>query len=138
MNFKKNAFCLIICLTAILFSCTTTTTRIINPIFIDQTKFQNELNSIVKAENINVQGKEITKNIMTSTELEVSITNGLNIPTGQDQQKVLEKSIAQCIKKNLKDPNEFDSYKILFIEKIGKDGTTKKSWTGNTFKPSEL
>ncbi|MET4083372.1 hypothetical protein ABIB40_003343 [Pedobacter sp. UYP30] len=138
MKLTKNTFYQIICLTTMLFSCTMTTANVKNPVFIDNNKFQNALTSLVTAENINLQGKEVTKNKKTSTELTVSITNGKNIPTSDDQQKVLEKSIAQCIKKNLKDPNEFDSYTILLVKTIKNDGTTKRSWVGNVFKSSEL
>ncbi|HEV8285498.1 MAG TPA: hypothetical protein VGQ09_14385 [Chitinophagaceae bacterium] len=50
-------------------------------------KVEKELTSLVSSENINLDGKEITKNKKTISELEVSITNGHNIPTTDDEIK---------------------------------------------------
>jgi starvation-inducible outer membrane lipoprotein len=138
MKLKKNNFYLLISLAAMLSGCTMKTTKVKNPEFIDLAKVQNELTNLIKAENFNLNGKEITTNKKTSTELEVSITNGQDIPAASDQQKALEKSIAVCIKKNLKNPNEFDSYKILLVKKTEGNGVKVQKFTGNTFKVSEL
>jgi low affinity Fe/Cu permease len=138
MKLRKTHHYLLIYFTAILLSCTTTTTKIKNPEFSDQAKVQNELSSLVKAENINLSGKEIIINKKSSSELEVSIINGQNIPSDNDKQKAFEKLIAVCIKKNLKNPNEFESYKILIVKKTENNGVKNQSWTGNTFKASDL
>lgn len=138
MKLKKNIFYLLICLTAILSACITTTTKVKNPEFTDQAKVESELMTLIKAEHININGKEITTNNKTSTELEVSIINGQNIPASNDQQKALEKSIAVCIKKNLRTPNAFDSYKVLLVKKTESNGVKSQNFTGNTFNVSEL
>jgi hypothetical protein len=94
--------------------------------------------NLVKAENVNLDGKEIITNNKTSTELDVRIINGQNLPTTSDQQKALEKSIAACIKKNLKTSNEFDSYNVMLVKKTESNGVKLEKLTSNTFKVSEL
>ncbi|MBC7748632.1 MAG: hypothetical protein H7Z76_08690 [Methylotenera sp.] len=135
---KKTKFYLLACFTFLVSSCTITTTKSKDPVFNDMSKVQNELTSLVKAENINLNGKEITKNKKATSELEVSITNGQNIPTSDDQRKVLGKSIASAVKNNLKDANQFDTYQILFITKTENGGVTKRNWVGNVFNSTEL
>jgi uncharacterized alkaline shock family protein YloU len=115
-----------------------TTTKTKTPGITDMGKFQQELTSIVKAENIHFTGKEITKNNKVTSELEVSITNGQNIPANDDDRKALGKSIAKTIKSNLEDSNEFDIYKVLFVTKVESAGGTKRNWVGNVFSSKEL
>ena len=134
---RTNSF-LVICFTAALLSCTTTTTKIKTPEFSDQVKVQQELNSIVKAENVNLNGTEITTKNISTSELEVSIINGQNLPVNKDQQKAFEKLIAICIKKNLKNQNQFESYKVLLVKRAESNGATNQSWIGTSFKASEL
>jgi hypothetical protein len=137
MKTTKTKPYLLICL-AVLSSCTFTTTKTKNPIFSDEAKVSNELTSIIKAENINLNGKEITTNNKTASELEVSITNGINIPNSENQRKAFGKSIGTIIKSNLKDPNEYDTYKVLFVTKEETANVTKRNWVGNVFSSREL
>jgi hypothetical protein len=134
----KTKLLLFICITALLASCTITTTKAKGPVFSDMGKVQNELANLVKAENINLNGKEITTNKKTTSELEVAVTNGTNIPINEDERKALGKSIATSIKRNLKDPNEFDKYTVLFVTKIENGNVTKRNWVGNAFNSIEL
>lgn len=138
MTLTKIKPILLICFTVLLASCTTTTTKTKNPVLNDIHKVEKELTALVTAENINLNGKEITTNKKTTTELEVSITNGQNIPTNDDQRKVLGKSIAIAVKKNLKDQNEFGTYTVLFITKVESNGVTKRTWIGDVFSSAEL
>jgi hypothetical protein len=134
----KTKLLLFVYITTLLPSCTMTTTKAKDPVFTDMSKVQNELVSLVKADNINLNGKEITTNKKTTSELEVAITNGTNIPTGDDERKALGKSIATSIKRNLKDPNEYDKYTVLFVTKIGSSVATKRNWVGDVFNSTEL
>jgi len=127
-----------ICVAFLLSSCTLTTTKTKNPGFTDQAKVENELMSLVTSENINLNGQEITKNRKTTSELEIYITNGRNIPTNEDERRWLGKSIATCVKRNLKDANQFDTYKVLFVTRVEKGGVTKRSWAGNVFSSTEI
>lgn len=134
----KTKLLLFVCITLLLLGCTITTTKTKNPVFTDIQRVQNELGSLVKAANINLNGKEITANNQTTTELEVAITNGANIPTGYDERRSLGKSIATSIKHNLKDPNEFDKYKVLFVTRVESGAVTKRNWVGDVFSSTEL
>lgn len=127
-----------VCVAVLLTSCTITTTKTKDPVFNDMDRVQNELGNIVKAENINLNGKEITANKNTTTELEVAITNGTNIPTSDEGRKALGRSIATSIKHNLKDPNEYEKYTILFVTKVESGVTTKRNWVGDVFSSAEL
>ena len=118
--------------------CTITTTKTRNPVFISQEKLESELMSIVTSDNVNLNGQEITKNKKTTSELEISVTNGKNIPSNEDEMKSLGKSIATCVKRNLKDANQFNTYKVLFVTSMEKNGITKRTWTGNVFSSEEL
>lgn len=134
----KTNLLLFVCFAAMLASCAMTTTKTKDPVFTDMGRVQNELVSIVKAENINLTGKEITTNKKTTSELEIAITNGANIPIADGERKALGKSIATSIKHNLKDPNEFDKYTVLFVTKVESGSVTKRNWVGNVFESTEL
>jgi hypothetical protein len=138
MTLMKTKCHLLFGLTALLASCTLTTTRMKDPIFIDSGKVEKELTSMVRAEHINLSGKEITSNGKTSTELEVAITNGTNVPKGDNERKSLEKSIAASVKNNLKDPNAYDKYTVLFVTKETSGAVTKRNWVGDAFSVKEL
>jgi len=100
MTFKMirtAAFCFMV--TMLFASCTTTTTRTKNPTFNKPTdSLQVDLNKLVSCEGINLAGREITTNGKTSSELEIGITNGQNIPADQNQMDNLGKQIAVVIK----------------------------------------
>jgi hypothetical protein len=137
MKITKTKLYLLFCV-ALLSSCTFTTTKTKNPNFIDEAKVSNELTSIIKAENINLNGKEIKINNKATSELEVSIINGINIPNTEDQRKAFGKSIGTIIKSNLKDPNEYETYKVIFVTKEETANVTKRNWVGNVFSAKEL
>jgi hypothetical protein len=109
-----------------------------DPIFIDSGKVEKELTSMVRAEHINLSGKEITSNGKTSTELEVAITNGTNVPKGDNERKSFEKSIAASVKNNLKDLNAYEKYTVLFVTKETSGAVTKRNWVGDVFSVKEL
>ena len=129
---------LVICITILLASCTMTTTKTKDPDFSNRNKIQNELVAIVNAENFNLNGKEITTNKKTTSELEIAIINGDDIPTRDEERKALGKSIATTIKRNLKNPDEFDKYTILFVTETKNGASTNRKWTGNVFNSTEL
>lgn len=138
MILTKTNFSYAICLTILLAGCTLTTTKKKDPVFDDVKKVVTELTSLVASENINLNGKEVAKNDKTTTELEVDVTNGKNIPTNDDERKALGKSIATTVKRNLKDKNEFETYTVLFVTTVETGGVTKRNWVGDVFMSSEL
>jgi hypothetical protein len=125
--------------TTTLSSCTTTITKSKSPLFAVQTDTLTlGLNKMVTCENINLDGREITTNGKPASELEVDIMNGKNIPADNDQMRVLAKRIADYLKRALRDPREYDSYKVLFVTKTMTNGVTTRSWVGVAFKLNEL
>jgi hypothetical protein len=138
MALPKTNSLLLVFFAIVLAGCTVTTTKTKDPVFTDMNKFQQELSGVVTAEDVNFSGKEVTTNKKASSELEVSITNGQNIPTNEDERRALAKSIARIIKRNLKDQNEFSIYMVLFVIKVESGGVAKRNWIGNIFTSKEL
>jgi hypothetical protein len=135
---KTSAFTVIIT-TMLVAGCTITTTKTKNPAFSKSTDaLQSELNKLVSCENINLDGKEITTNGKSSSELEIDITNGQNIPADENQMNDLGRQIAIIIKSSLQDKNEYDTYKVLFVVKKGDGDVTQRTWKGKIFKSVEL
>lgn len=135
LKFKPH---LLACLVIMATSCSITTTKIKDPVFNDNNKAEKELISFVHAEHMNLNGKEITTNKRTVSELEIGVINGSDIPVNAEERKALEKSIAKCIKRNLKDLNEFDTYKVLFVTSVESGGVTTRNSTGDVFNSTEL
>jgi hypothetical protein len=130
---------LIFLATILIVGCTFTTTTIKNPTFSASTdSIQADLNKLVTCENINLEGKEFTSNGKKSSELEIDITNGKDIPADENQMIELGKKIANVVKGALQDKNEFDSYKVLFVSKKESRGVTQRNWKGKSFKSQEL
>jgi hypothetical protein len=50
----------------------------------------------------------------------------------------LGKLIASDLKKSLKNPNQYNTYKVLFVKKQTDGGVTQRTWRGNVFKAGEL
>ena len=120
-------------------ACTTRITKIKNPVFatpIDS--LQTGLNALVVSEHINIDGKEITTNGKPSSELEIDIINGRNIPGDTTGRKALAHSLAVELKNALKDKNEYDNYTVLFVKVVSSGAMTKRSWIGQEFKSGEL
>lgn len=123
----------------IVVSCTTTTTKTKNPVFSKSTdSLQAHLNKLVSCQGINLGGTEVTTNGKTTTELEIDLTNGQNIPTGENQMNALGKQIAAEIKEALQDKAEYQTYKVLFITKTEDGAVTSRTWKGKIFKSEEL
>ncbi|MEO7047635.1 MAG: hypothetical protein ABI091_20215 [Ferruginibacter sp.] len=120
-------------------SCTMTSTKTKNPVFSKSTdSLQADLNRIVSCERINLDGKEISNNGRLSSVLEIDITNGQNTPTSESQMEELEKQIALLVKQALKDKDEYNSYKVLFVTTKEDADLTQRTWKGKVFKSEEL
>lgn len=134
----KTKLLLFVSAVILMVSCTITTTKTKDPVFTDMSKVQNEMVTLVRAENIHISGKEITTKKKITSELEVVVTNGNSIPASDEERKALGKSIATSIKRNLKDPNEFEKYTVLFVTKVENGAVTKRSSVGDVFSSTDL
>ena len=121
-----------------LISCTFTTTKSIDPIFSDTSTIRSELRRTISAENINLDGKQITTDGKLTTEMDINIINGKDVPTNEAEIKNLGKSIAEIIKNNLKNKDQFETYKVLFVSVVQTGFTTKRHWVGHVFNSKEL
>ena len=120
-------------------SCTTTITKLKSPEFtVAADTLQAHLNNMVACENFNLDGREVTTSGKIATELEIDVMNGKNVPADDGRMKDLGKAIASYLKNSLKDPKEYDNYKVLFITKVTKGALTERNWTGAFFKLEEL
>ena len=142
MHLLKSKFVLIFSsVVCLLFfnSCTSTVTKTKDPNFNTEISvIQNDLNKIITSEKVNISGKEITANENNSSELEVSILNGKDIPADEYQMKALGRSIATIIKKALKNQNQYDLIVVLFVIESNKGDIKKREWKGFEYKPNEL
>lgn len=97
-----------------------------------------DINSIIFAPESNVNGKQISSNGKTLTELIFNHINPNDLPTDTTEQKILGQHIATLLKHALKDPNSFTDYKVLFTRKVTDGSTTKSNYAGYSYKSSAL
>ncbi|MDP4209178.1 MAG: hypothetical protein Q8928_10230 [Bacteroidota bacterium] len=111
-------------------SCTTTVTSNKAPEFkVEQSSIEHNLNAIVKCQQFQIKGFEKKVNSNVFTELQITITNGTNIPAGKEAINELAKKIASQVKMSLKNQNAFNNYKVSFVEETGSVVTVAKSKT---------
>jgi hypothetical protein len=116
-----------------------TTTKTKNPVFsTSKDSLQADLNKIVSCQHIAINGQEITTNGKASSEFDIEITNGKNIPEGDSEMTSLAKQIAIEFENALQNKNEYQNYKVLFITKKEKGSLTTSAWKGKIFKLEDL
>jgi hypothetical protein len=125
--------------TAFLSGCTFTTTQPKEPVFTTgKDSILKQLNNTVRCENFNVYGSAIVSNGNKSSQLEIDVINGKNIPGNDTTMIRVAKQLALLVKQYLKDKNEYDTYKVLFIKQSFEHGITKRSWRGQSFTNKDL
>lgn len=125
--------------TLVFVSCTITSTKEKKPILSETgDSIQESLAKIVKSENINIDGAEISTNGKVTSELEIDIINGMNIPINENEMNDLGRKIAVIIKDALKDKNEYDTYKVLFVTKKVNGSVEESTSQGKIFSSGEL
>ena len=123
----------------LLFGCTYTTTKEKAPIFAGSTdSLKAGLSAMFVFEHINVDGRDVTANGVRRSELEIDVINAKGLPDTKEGRGVLAHSIAAEFKKFLKDPKEYDTYTVYFIEQAIIAGVTTRKWKSHTFKLNEL
>jgi hypothetical protein len=128
---------LFLAFTLFLSSCTITTTK--DPQFVfDTGTILNNLSTLVTCESVNVNGTQTKKSNQTTSELEIDIINGKNIPSNEDSMTSLGRSIASQIKLELKDSGSYNTYKVLFVIKKVDGIVTTTNYTGHVFSSGEL
>jgi hypothetical protein len=121
------------------FSCTFYSTKSKMPNFkVERAKMEENLKTLVTCENVDVRGMDINVNEKVSTELQVSIINGSNIPTDESKLKSLGKSIDSLYKQELSNVNEFNTFKVFFVVSKRDGIVTTSSSRFFAFKSDEL
>jgi hypothetical protein len=136
MKFPLTFACALLTLLA---ACTFTTKRIKDPqLATSADSLSRSIGQYVSCEHINLDGKEITSNGKTTSELEIDIINGKNVPTDTARMRSVGRSIASIVRSGLQDVNEYDHYKVLFVKVESSGIETKRTWTGMSYKADEL
>jgi len=115
-----------------------TTTRVKTPVINNMNQLRIELADLITAENINLNGKEITTNGKSVSELEVKVVNGRGLPSTDELRKALGRLLAKHVKLHLKDTSQFNNYKTTFASQQTKSGVTKSNWISYTYSSWEL
>lgn len=89
-------------------------------------------------ENINLDGKKTSGSGGNHTLLTIEFINGKNIPTDDAKIETLAKQLALQIKQTLKNPKQFESYKVLFDTRVTDGAETTTKFVGHEFKPGEI
>jgi hypothetical protein len=123
----------------LLTGCTLSTTWTKNPVFRpDWDTLSSRLKNLVVCENIIIQGKMKKTGGQTFSELTVRLVNGKNLPGDQGKRNEIGKEIAILLKQSLKNPDDFDSYMVLFVNQQIHGPLSKSSYMGRTFRREEL
>lgn len=135
--FAKSTIVLV--LMCLIFSCTYTSTIPKKANFkVESAKMEENFKALVTCERVDINGTESKTSKQVTSNLEIRIINGSNIPTDNDQMKSLGKSIASQFKQELSDTNDFNTYRVSFV--IAKSNGLIGISTTNayTFKSEEL
>jgi hypothetical protein len=124
---------------AALTACTTTIKKRKDPVFAVPTdSLVAGLNSIVTCQHFNLDGEDISVNGKDSSELEIDVINGKDIPNDNDSMKVLGQPIAALLKNALKDKGEYDRFSVYFVKVDSGSVVTKRSWVGHKYPAASL
>jgi hypothetical protein len=135
----KTKFCLVLLFSILVVGCTHTLTKPIDPaVFGDVDKFEYEFLNLIQAEGINFSVIEVTKGENTTLEVEINIVNGINIPTNADKRRTLSQSLANVVKNNLREPNQFEIYRVTYRNRSESAAGFVESRKSDFLKSSEL
>jgi|GEM_PF-1908975 hypothetical protein len=139
--FTKTTIVLVLMCSA--YSCTYTSTKTKPTNFkVENAKIVENLKTLVTFEKVNVNGTETKTKAQekeqVSTNLEISIINGSNIPSDDVKIKSLAKSIASQFKQELSDTTDFKTFNVVFVTNQSNGVVTTNNYTSFTFKTEEL
>ena len=89
-------------------------------------------------EHINLDGEDINTNGKDSSELEIDVINGKDIPKDHDSLKTFGRPIALLIKNALKDRKEYDRFSVYFVVVKSSGIATERTWTGYIYPSVDL
>jgi hypothetical protein len=118
-----------------------TTTR--QPVFnVDMDTISSTLSKIISCENIEIQGTQTEGSDTVSSELDINIINSNINSKDSIIVKDMGSTIAKVFKQSLENQDQFDYYKIFFVNVTVTHGAfgdlTKREYNSKTFKKGEL
>ena len=120
-------------------ACTFTTNFPLTPDFrVGIDTVASYLDNLSPAQHFNFDGVKKTVNGTATRTLEITVTNGKNVPTEDRALSALAKTMAVYVKSQLKDSTEYDIYDVRFDSQKKSDGVTSNSFNTIEFKTSEL
>jgi hypothetical protein len=120
-------------------ACTFTTTMPDSPAFrVGIDTVGNHLDSIVSAQHFNLDGVKKSVNGTATRTMEITVTNGKNLPSEGPALHDLGKALAVYVKGQLKDSTSYDLYEVRFETVASSGGMTTNNFTTIEFKTNEL
>ena len=114
--FQSNIFFSFILISLV--ACTFSSRKPKKPNFsIDSNIIKQNIQTIVKCEEIEFNGVEKNVDGQVNAELAIKIINEKDLNLDENQQGELAEQIAKSVKQSLKDVNDYDIYKVMFISK---------------------
>jgi hypothetical protein len=135
-NFRNS---LVLTFLLLALSCTFTSIKPNTPDFItDQKTIATDIKRLIDPQEISLSGSDLKTQGQSTSELAITLINAENPPKVQDQFSHLAKEIAQLLKRSLKNENQYDRYKIIFLFEKTSGIVTKSKSAEFYFKSSEL
>ncbi len=115
-GFRVAKLLLLIGVISMLVGCTFTTMTPNYPQFtVQPASISADIGSLIPTEHVKLAGSKVKTNGQTTSELAITVINAVNPPKDGDQYEKLAEEIAQVLKHALKDPNQYDTYKVIFF-----------------------
>lgn len=120
-------------------SCTWTAIKPNKPDFVlDMKTISASIRSLIITQEITFTGSELSTKGKNVSELELILLNAENPPEFRYQYNELGKEIARLLKQALKNPNQYDNYKIVFLFEETKGTVTRGKSADFSYKVNEL
>ena len=98
----------------------------------------DSINTKYGFENIDLVGKKTDGSGGKHSSLTIRCINGKDVPVNDDDMSALAKQIATLFKAALQNPDQFESYTVLFVQKTTDGDKTTTKYVGHEFKPGEI
>ena len=130
---------IILVVSVLLCSCNFSTTSVKNPEFtLPTTTISQKIKILASYEEIYYQSEKKDVNGVKSATMIVKIINATNIPTRTDAINTVAIQIARLLKQDLKDLNEYDSYRVIFESHEQTSNGSYDFTSTHNFKKGEL
>lgn len=98
----------------------------------------SSLKTLIQFENTNIEGKQLSVNSVITNIVNIKITNGVNLPTNDEDLRALAMKIAKQIKQYVKNESDFEKYNVIFAKVTGNSAVKTSTFTSFEFKKEIL